>query len=211
MLRHYRMLTELMETIRSFIAIELPDEVRKQLAQLQTRLRVDSQIGIKWVNPNSIHLTLKFLGNISVLSTDNIIQAMADATKRVAPFYLETKGVGAFPSLERMHVVWVDLGGEMNKLKRLQQLIETNLTQLGFAPEQRPFKPHLTLARLGKEVSSNESSCLGKLISGIGLHTSDKIFVNSVKLIRSQITRKGPIYSPIGSTTLMESLQTKKK
>jgi 2'-5' RNA ligase len=199
-----------METIRAFVAIELPPELRQQLARLQAMLKVDYQTRTKWVNPDGIHLTLKFLGNIPVLSIDHITQVMADSAKQIAPFYLETNGFGAFPNLERMQVVWVGLGGEVDKLRQLQQLIETNLIQLGFAAEQRHFKPHLTLARLGKEVSPKERQCLGKLIASINFEMGDRIMVNCINLIRSQLTRGGAIYSQISSANLTKSLQKKR-
>ena len=124
-----------METIRAFIAIELPAELRQQLARLQARLKADSQPIIRWVNPDSIHLTLKFLGNIPISDIDLITQAMANVAKGITPFYLETKALGAFPDLKRVQVVWLGLGGEVDKLKKLQQLVENNLVQLGFDTE----------------------------------------------------------------------------
>lgn len=193
-----------METIRAFIAIELPAELRQQLARLQARLKADSQPIIKWVNPDSIHLTLKFLGNIPTSDIDLITQVMTDAAKRIAPFYLETGAPGAFPNLKRVQVVWVGLGGEVDKLKRLQQIIETNLTQLGFAAEQRQFKPHLTLARLGKEVPPGERQRLGELIAATSFETGERVKVNSLNLIRSQLTREGAIYTRISSAGLLE-------
>ena len=193
-----------METIRAFIAIELPAELRQQLARLQARLKTDSQPKIKWVNPDSIHLTLKFLGNIPTSDIDLIAQAMTDAAKRITPFHLETEALGTFPNLKRVQVVWVGLGGEVDKLKRLQQIIETNLTQLGFAAEQRQFKPHLTLARLGKEVPPGERQRLGELIAGTSFETGESVKVNSINLIRSQLTRGGAIYSRLSSAGLLE-------
>ena len=193
-----------METIRAFIAIELPAELRQQLARLQARLKVDNQPRIKWVNPDSIHLTLKFLGNIPISDIDRITQAMADAAKRIKPFYLETETLGAFPNLKRVQVVWVGLGGEVDKLKRLQQIIETNLVKLDFATEQRTFKPHLTLARLGKEVSPSERQRLGELITNTSFEKGDRVKVDSINLIRSQLARGGAIYTRISSARLLE-------
>jgi 2'-5' RNA ligase len=193
-----------METIRAFIAIELPAELRQQLARLQARLKADSQPRIKWVNPDSIHLTLKFLGNIPTSDIDLITQAMTDAARRITPFHLETEALGTFPNLKRVQVVWLGLGGEVDKLKRLQQIIETNLTQLGFAAEQRQFKPHLTLARLGKEVSPGECQRLGELIAATRLEAGQNIKVDSINLIRSQLTRGGAIYSRISSAILQK-------
>lgn len=193
-----------METIRAFIAIELPSELRQQLSRLQAKLKSDNQPRIKWVKSDGIHLTLKFLGNIPISDIDRITQAMADVAMRITPFYLETETLGAFPNLKRVQVVWVGLGGEVDKLKQLQQLIEDKLAQLGFAAEQRQFKAHLTLARLGKEVQPAERLRLGELITGTSLETGDRIKVDSINLIRSQLTRKGAIYSRISSAGLLK-------
>jgi 2'-5' RNA ligase len=194
------------ETIRAFIAIELPAELRKQLAQLQKMLKTDNQPPIKWVKPDGMHLTLKFLGNIPTSDIDRITAAMTNAVKQIPPFYLQTESLGAFPNLKRVQVVWVGLGGEVDKLKRLQQILETCLAQLGFAAEQRRFKPHLTLARLGREVSPSGRQDFGKLISATGLETSDRIRVNSIILIRSQLTKAGAIYTRISSAILPQEL-----
>lgn len=193
-----------METIRAFIAIELPAELRQELTRLQAELKVDNRLRIKWVNPNGIHLTLKFLGNIPISDTDRITQAMTDTARLITPFYLKTETLGAFPNLKRAQVVWVGLGGETDKLKQLQQLIETNLTQLGFTAEQRQFKPHLTLARLGSEVSPAERQRLGEFIASTRFDMGERMKVDSINLIRSQLTREGAVYSRISSAELLK-------
>lgn len=193
-----------METIRAFIAIELPAELRQELTRLQAELKVDNRLRIKWVNPNGIHLTLKFLGNIPISDTDRITQAMTDTARLITPFYLKTETLGAFPNLKRAQVVWVGLGGETDKLKQLQQLIETNLTQLGFTAEQRQFKPHLTLARLGSEVSPAERQHLGEFIASTRFDMGERMKVDSINLIRSQLTREGAAYSRISSAELLK-------
>lgn len=191
-----------MEKIRSFIAIELPGGLKLELAQLQARLKVDNQPRIKWVNPNGMHLTLKFLGNIEPKMIDPITEAITEAAQKVPPFTLDVQQLGAFPNLKRVQVVWLGLGGEIDKIKQLYQFIETNLARLGFAPEQRLFKPHLTLARVGNEASPDERQRFGELIASTKFETSQLIRVDSVNLMRSQLTREGAIYSRISSAEL---------
>ena len=193
-----------MEKIRSFIAIGLPSRLKLELAQLQARLKVDNQPRIKWVNTNGMHLTLKFLGNIGPTMIDPITEAMADATQKIPPFTLDVQQLGVFPSLKRVHVVWVGLGGEVDKMKQLHQLLEANLSRLGFTPEQRPFKPHLTIARLGNEASPDERQRFGEFITDTTSEISQSIKVDSINLIKSQLTREGAIYSRISSTNLLE-------
>jgi len=195
-----------MEQIRSFIAIELPDDLKRGLGRLQARLK--NQPGIKWVDPNSIHLTLKFLGNIAVGRTGEITRAMEEASGGIPPFHLETGELGVFPNLKRVQVAWVGLGGEIDNLARLQQRIEANLASLGFAPELRPFTPHLTLARVREGVSVEERQRFGEVIASASLDMKYVIGVNAVSLMKSELTRQGAIYSRISSAGLTEPLST---
>jgi len=193
-----------MEQIRSFIAIELPDELRLEIGRLQAQLKSGSQPWVKWVNPDSIHLTLKFLGNIAVDRIDEITRAMEEAAQTVPPFHLEIKDVGAFPNLKRVQVVWVGISGEVDKLGQLQQRIESNLERLGFAPESRPFTAHLTLARLRNQASLDERQRFGQLIADTRFQAGT-IEVDAISLMRSQLTREGAIYSRISLVGLNKS------
>ena len=195
-----------MEQVRSFIAIELPDEVKLGISQLQAQLKTGRQSSVKWVDPYSIHLTLKFLGNISTDKISEITRAIEVATQGVSPLYLEVKGLGAFPNLRRVQVVWVGLSGELAKLSQLHQRIESNLAPLGFAPESRPFTPHLTLARLREHTSSDEQQSFGQLIASTKFEAVYGFSVDSINLMRSQLTREGAIYSRLSLVGLGKSL-----
>ena len=195
-----------MEQIRSFIAIELPDELKVELSQLQSRLRQGHQTWVKWVDPYSIHLTLKFLGDIAVDKIGEITKAMEESAQRITPFHLEVKELGVFPDLRRIQVVWVGMKGEVEKLGQLQQRIESNLAYLGFAPEQRSFTPHLTLARLRSQASPNDRQRFGKLIAGTKFESDYSIEVDYISLMSSQLTREGAIYNQISSVKLKKNL-----
>lgn len=192
----------MIEQIRSFIAIELPDELKAELARLQDKLKSGRISGAKWVDPYSIHLTLKFLGNIVEETVGKVTEAMEAAAEGASPFSLEVKELGVFPNLNRVQVVWVGVVGEVDKLAKLQQSIDSNLTPLGFAPESRPFTPHLTLARMRNEASLTERQKWGQLVAKTSFETSYTFEVNSVNLMRSQLTPQGAIYSRIGSVAL---------
>jgi 2'-5' RNA ligase len=194
-----------MEKVRSFIAIELPDELRQGLARLQARLKVDKP-RIKWVDPSSIHLTLKFLGSVDLAMIEAITQAMNESARSIPPFQLEVQELGAFPNLKRVQVVWVGLGGELDRLGQLQRLLEARLSRLGFAPEQRLFKPHLTLARLGNEASLEERQSFGQLIAATNFEPGYGIKVEILSLMKSQLTREGAIYSRLSSAELKKEL-----
>ena len=194
-----------MEQVRSFIAIELPDELKLGLTQLQARLKLDKQPGVKWVEPYSIHLTLKFLGSVPIDRIGDIVRAIEEAAQGIPPFHLEVGNLGVFPNLRRVQVAWVGISGQLDKLGQLQQGIESNLARLGFAPESRPFTPHLTLARLRQQVSQEERQRFGQLIIGTKFEVVYAIEVDTISLMRSQLTREGAIYSRISSVGLGKS------
>ena len=197
-----------MEQIRSFIAVELPGELRSGLSQLQAQLRSGSWPGVKWVDPHGVHLTLKFLGNIAAARVGEIAGVMAEATEGIPPFNLEVRGLGVFPNLRRVQVVWVGVGGNMDRLKQLQHGIESRLVPLGFAAESRAFTPHLTLARLRDRVSNDERQRFGELIAATKFDSVYSVFVDAISLIRSQLTREGAIYTPVASVGLKKPLST---
>jgi 2'-5' RNA ligase len=138
-----------METIRTFIAVPLNPDIRAEAGKLARKLQPLSR-GIKWVKPQSMHLTLKFLGNITKEDVQKLFTAMdrlfASPPK---PLTLHTTDLGAFPNLKRPRVLWIGLQGEgLPILLDLQREVEENLAAEGFPKEQRKFSPHLTLARV---------------------------------------------------------------
>jgi 2'-5' RNA ligase len=183
------------EEIRSFIAIELPEEAKKGLARLRKELERDEHKFVKWVDPGGIHLTLKFLGNIPSKRVAEITEAMERAAQGISPFNLEISGLGAFPSLKQARVFWVGIGGEVDKLSGLQQNIDSALAALGFAKEERPFMPHLTLARIREGASPPEKRSFGELVGSTIFEDKYHVEVEAIRLMRSQLTPTGAIYT----------------
>jgi 2'-5' RNA ligase len=194
-----------MEKLRCFIAIELPPEIKKQLDALEERLKSGQHPFVKWVDPEGIHLTLKFLGSISSDTVSGVIQGVARALKGVSPFNLQLGGLGAFPNWQRPQVIWVGVRGEVEKVVSLQRGIETILSPLGFPPESRSFSPHLTLARLREGVSSPEKHRFGEWAGGTEFAAPHAFEVNGVSLMRSELTPSGPIYSRLAWVELEQA------
>jgi 2'-5' RNA ligase len=190
------------ELIRSFIAIELPEEARKGLAMLRRELERDEHRFVKWVDPQGIHLTLKFLGNIPAKRVTEITEAIKKASQEISPFHLEISGLGTFPSLKQARVFWVGIGGELDKLSRLQQNIDSALAALGFAREERPFVPHLTLARIREGASLAERRDFGELVGSTSFEDKYPVEVEVVRLMRSQLTPAGAIYTCLSEVGL---------
>jgi len=190
------------EQIRSFIAIELPEEVRRGLAKLRSELERTEHRSVKWVDPDGIHLTLKFLGNIPFKQVAEVTKAMEEAAQGIPPFHLEISGLGAFPNLKQPRVLWVGIGGEVDTLLRLQQNIDSALASLGFAKEERPFMPHLTLARIRQGASPMERKNFGELAMSASFEASYPIDAKAVSLMRSQLTPDGAIYTRLSMVGL---------
>lgn len=184
------------EEIRTFIAIELPESIRRGLAQVQEQLR-RGRHPVRWVTPDRIHLTLKFLGEIS----SEQVEAVAAATQRIAaaaaPFTLEAVGAGVYPNPRRARVVWVGIGGARKPLEQLQANLEEALTELGFPPERRPFSPHLTLGRTRRRTKSSQARALGQAVTSMEPPALGSWQVEEVVVMRSDLRPQGPIYTPL--------------
>jgi 2'-5' RNA ligase len=197
-----------MEKIRAFIAIELPDEVKADLSLVQSRLKPERHPYVKWVSTDGIHLTLKFLGDIDQEKVLPIAEAMAGAAQKASPFRLEVGGLGAFPNLGRPQVLWVAVGGEVEKLASLQRAIDHSLVALGFSSETRPFTPHLTLGRLRERASAEERRRIGEALLAAKGEEVVPFQVAELSLMRSTLTPKGAIYNRICSIQLESGLPT---
>jgi 2'-5' RNA ligase len=198
------------EQIRSFIAIELSEEAKEGLARLRKKLEREEHRFVKWVDPGGIHLTLKFLGNIPFKRVAEITEAMKEAAQGISPFHLEISGLGAFPSLRQARVFWVGIGGEMDKLSRLQQNIDSALAVLGFAKEERSFVPHLTLARIREGASPPERRSFGELVDSTAFEDKYHVEVEAISLMRSQLTPAGAIYTCLSEVGLSHEESLKK-
>jgi 2'-5' RNA ligase len=179
--------------IRSFIAIDLPQKTRENLAAIQDQLR-QSQAGVRWVKPGSIHLTLKFLGNILPEQVDEIAAAVAQLVRDEPPITLCAAGLGAFPSPRKPRVIWVGLRGEVDRLANIQAGLEKALEPLGFARETRGFRPHLTIGRV-KDRRRLQS--LIEAMSSLELPEFNSFDGNEIILYKSDLRPTGAIYTKL--------------
>jgi 2'-5' RNA ligase len=135
--------------LRLFIALHLEGSIRNQLSRLQAGLRTaDASREVRWVDPEAMHLTLRFLGETPEPAVPGLVAALGARLEGKRCIRLGLAGIGGFPSLKRPRVVWVGLGGELATLGVLQQQIESAVTAAGWPAENRPFQPHLTLGRV---------------------------------------------------------------
>lgn len=132
---------------RIFVAIPVPSHLQLALSRVKTHLHATS--GMRWVAPNNMHLTIRFLGEISEEQMERVCTAVAQAVQEgPGSFTLRVEGIGAFPSANQARVVWAGLSGDHQPLIQLYEIVQARLHDVGFAVEKRPFRPHITLARL---------------------------------------------------------------
>lgn len=192
-----------MEKIRAFIAIELPKELKVSLGRVQDKLRPGREETVKWVEPERVHLTLKFLGDIFQEKVDEISQAVSPAVEEVKPFTLKPRGLGAFPSLKAPRVVWVGIGGDLQDLLTLQQKVEQALSPLSSASE-KAFSPHLTLGRVREKASFRSRKLLGQEIAKLEVPEMSSFQVESISLMRSTLTSTGAVYTRLAHFPLAD-------
>lgn len=188
--------------IRSFIAIELPAEVSATLEEIQKMLKSPQHNFVKWVPPANIHITLKFLGNISSEKIAGITNAMEQTSQTISPFQLELGEIGAFPNLKQPRVLWIGVKGETDKLQAMQANLEENLARLGFTRESRSFTPHLTLARLREGISSAERRSFGDSIAGKSIKVECQFAATKISLMKSQLLPSGAVYTRLTEVKL---------
>ena len=173
--------------MRLFIAIEIPEEVKDHIVKIQENIDTTAN-KIKFVNPNQIHLTLKFLGEVQPNNLEEIKNNLKKITLK--PFSVVLDKIGVFPSESYIRVIWVGLNPE-DKILDLQKNIDENLKKL--FKKEKDFKPHLTLARV--KYIEDKKAFVDKL-KKINVENK-KIDINSFKLIKSTLTPKGPIYEDL--------------
>lgn len=179
---------------RLFIAIELPDDIIKKLEDLQEQIKKGCKAKVSWSNPENIHLTLKFLGNVKEDVIDKIKSCIENACSGMNQFMLEALGVGCFPNPNNPRVIWVGIKTYNNFLDSVYERLETGLNNIGFEKEKRRFQPHLTLGRIrhiDKDAGLKTSVDKSKDFA-IG-----EFMVKSIILFKSELNPEGAVYTKL--------------
>jgi len=181
--------------VRVFIAVPLPVELKVKLCALQGAFR-RLPLEASWVRETGFHLTLKFLGEVDASHIGSIASCMLATAQRYDPFSLTLCGVGVFPHESNPRVLWVGIEDGTGLVTQLQQTLEAEFVQIGYPPDDRPFAPHLTLARL-KRVTRR-----GELLAALKTHhriVLGQLDVNHIELIESQLHPSGAQYSTVNA------------
>ncbi len=187
------------DTIRTFIAFKLPEKIVFSISNVQERLK-SYRLKIRWVKPENIHLTLKFLGDIKTSDTETIGEAIYESAKQYAPISLTAKGIGAFPGIQRPRVVWVGISGQLNTLFGLQKTLDEKLEAMGFPKEKRPFKGHLTLGRVKGRI---EPKRFHTALRDLGGYESESFVADTVFLYKSELKTTGAVYTNLFGVSLV--------
>jgi 2'-5' RNA ligase len=184
--------------VRSFLAILLPEELKKKIYQSLTPLRQLS-LDVKWVEEENYHLTLKFLGSLTTEEIHKVDALMFGLAAKETPFYLKCGKLMLFPNQRRPRVISLSLEGDLQTLQVLQKKIDDKLTDTIFSTDKKIFRPHITLGRLR---SLRNIRDLFKIMSDSEPLLDDKFKVNEFFLMASQLTPQGPHYTPLASFPL---------
>lgn len=194
-----------MTTIRSFIAIELSDEAHAALADLQSRLKrvAPAQI-VRWTAPESIHLTLHFLGDVAPETIPKITSLMEQAAAACPPFTLTLGGVGCFPNTRRPRIVWAGVSGQTEILIRLQGELGEKLKTLGITLDARPYSPHLTLGRVKDKIPQRQLAQLGQALEQVQPSVGQlaPLPVFEINLMKSELKPAGAVYTRLALAKL---------
>ncbi|GBF33735.1 2'-5' RNA ligase [Desulfocucumis palustris] len=184
------------QNARLFWAVNITDELKEKIDSFSREMRLPG-LDARWVARESLHLTLAFLGDTDV---NRIVPMVTEVERRLAgfiPFQIQFGGAGFFPSSGSPRVFWLGVGGEIDRLKKLQREVLTGLKAAGLAPDTRPFSPHLTLARIKSPAGV---SLLRSRALEAGHNEIEGILrVDSVELMQSRLTPGGAIYSVVAS------------
>ena len=180
--------------LRLFVAVELPASVRQRLADLAAELRGMGLERLRWVRPENIHITLKFLGETPADRQPEIEDALRAAAEGVAPHELTLGELGKFGGRQSPRVLLVDVRGDVDALKALQKRVDGKIAPLGFPAEKRPFAAHLTLARVPQDLARKVARPLTEAIDAVKV-PDPPIPVREIVLMRSELSREGPVYT----------------
>ncbi|MEW5872121.1 MAG: RNA 2',3'-cyclic phosphodiesterase [Chloroflexota bacterium] len=191
-----------MSVIRSFIAISLSPEIYQHLDEASEKLRSRlPETPVRWVPVKNIHLTIKFLGNVSVSNLEMLKKVLEVEVGRHAPFEISVGEVGAFPSNRRPRVLWIGVEAPP-ELYALQRGIEAEMARLGYAREEREFSPHLTLGRVARNAGANDLRQISQVLDSCKVGFLGATRVQEVRLYRSDLQPGGAVYTQIFAASL---------
>jgi 2'-5' RNA ligase len=191
--------------LRSFVAIELPEALRRSLAELIDNLSAEIEPHtLRWVRPEGIHLTLKFLGDVDPPKMEKVHHVIQEVVPQFSVFTFSAGGLGCFPNLKRPRVLWVGIRDRSGELAALHAGLEQGLSAQGFQREKRAFHPHLTLGRMRRGVRQADQRAVGEALGQTEDFSLGEFRVKEVCLFRSDLRPTGAVYTKLLAASLEE-------
>jgi 2'-5' RNA ligase len=191
-----------MSVVRAFVSIDLPSEVLQCLEDVRLNLTQDlGKAPIRWVPVKNIHITLKFLGDVSESNIDMLTDILASTAGGIKPFEISIGGLGVYPKPHRPRIIWVGVEAPP-ELMVAQRSIEAEMARLGYAPEKRPFSPHLTLGRVSRDSTNHDVRKIADVLKSHTVGYLGSARVKELKLYRSDLRPSGAVYSCLFSAPL---------
>ncbi len=188
-----------MSVIRAFIALDIPNEIQECLETVSTQLKEQfGDVPIRWVAPKNVHLTLKFLGDVSLNNIEVLKESIKAEATPLKPLVFSVGGVGAYPKVRNPRVIWVGVEAPSEMID-LQRGIDAKTSRIGYTPDRRPFSPHLTLGRVSRNAKAIEIRKIGDVLAASKIGFLGVSRVNTVHLYRSDLKPDGAVYSRLFS------------
>ena len=188
--------------LRSFVAVEIPTEIQGALARSIVPLQKTlPKPLIRWVASQNVHLTLKFLGDISSANLERLAEALKVEVAVHEAFNMSVGGLGAFPTTHRARILWIGLEAPA-ALMTLLRGVEAIAERLGYPSEDRPFSPHLTIGRVGQNVSGADLQRIRTALEETSIGALGTVRVDSVKIFKSDLRPGGSVYTHLFSLPL---------
>jgi 2'-5' RNA ligase len=193
-----------MSLLRAFIAVELPLDIRKTVCAATSKLQNEVGGLVRWVPMENMHLTLKFLGDVSPSNMDLLSSMLRSETDLFHCFELRLIGLGSFPSLKRPRVIYIGIQAPA-VLESLQRGIESATHRLGYESEERGFSPHLTIGRVKQNATGTEQQMIRRALEGTKIDSLGVARVDSVELFKSDLRPTGSVYTRLFSAPLKKA------
>jgi len=187
------------KNIRAFLALEPPENVLQEISRLQEKLKREISGRISWTRPQGQHLTLKFFGDISKEDIHNISSAVQKRTVSEQKLNLKIEKIGVFPEARKPRVLWCGITGDAEKLINLQKKLDSDFAAIGFPAEDRPFKAHLTLARIK---DPRETTGINEALKKYGAFTAGEFTGDKLFLFQSNLSPQGAVYTKLAEFAL---------
>jgi 2'-5' RNA ligase len=184
--------------VRLFVAINLPEDDKRRLGDALGMLATHD-IPVRWAEPESLHITLKFLGEVAEPDVPAVSAALQQAVTGHQAFDVVLEGLGAFPSLSRPNILWVGASNP-RALGQLQESIESQLERVGFEREGRPYRAHITVGRVKKGAAIRDRALMDRMVSQFRYNTQFR--VTSADLMRSHLSSRGARYEVVAKMEL---------